>query len=180
MFCCSSLKQENTYQTILITDGMLNFVMYTYQCGLMGWSGYTSYATIGYNLNGEYQNHLLSGISEVNTIACFSNNEDIGRRRRQVSSSWYNELYQLPSAISPIQQLQAECRTMEILDIQTNGDIMPLARSLGACPPTFNQAFVDFRFTYNSSISSESLCFVQVFAAGSFDISSLICCYALM
>ena len=174
--------QENTFQAIVITDGMLNFVLYTYQCGLMGWSGQDPYANIGYNLNGEYENHPLSGTSSANTIACLSSGDDSSSepvRRRQTSSSWYNQLYQLPSAVDPIQQLRAECLTMELLDIQTNGDILPLARSLGACPPTINQAFLDFRFTFRSDISSVSLCFAYVFGAGSSDISSLICCYTL-
>lgn len=147
--------------------------MYTYQCDLMEWSGEGSgfYATIGYNLNGAYQNHPLSGTHVVHTIACQS---------VEVSSMWYNQLYQLPSAVDPIQQQRSECLTMRVLDIQNIADIQTLSRSLGACPNSVAQAIRDFRFTYHSQSSTlTSRCYVHVFPAGASGISSLICCYAI-
>ena len=144
----------------------------------MQWSGQGMYATIGYNLNGDYVNHPLSGTSSASAIACLSSGgTEEPVRRRQTSSNWYNQLYQLPSAVDPIQQLRAECIALELLDIQTIGDIGPLATSLGACPPTFNQALLDFRFVFKSDLSTSSLCFSYIFNAGSSGTSSLVCCY---
>ena len=166
---------------MVVTDGTLNFAMYTYQCDLMGWSGSGDgfYATIGYNLEGLYQNHQFSGTSSAKDIACQSSADDGGSvGRRQASSSWFNQVYQLPSAVDPIQQLRAECLTLEILDIQSNGDIAELSRSLGACPPSLAQVLLDFQFTFNGYVSTESQCYTYIFAAGSFGISSLICCYS--
>ena len=163
----------------MITDGTQNFIMYTYQCDLMEWSGEGDgvYATIGYNLNGVFENHPLSGYPEAHTIGCVSQNsgDNIGRRQALM---FYNQIYQLPSAIDPIQQLRSECLTMQILDIQAVGDIQSLSSSLGACPNSVTQAFLDFQFTYHSQ-SSNSQCYIHVFSAGNADISSLICCYSI-
>lgn len=168
---------------MVITDGMQNFVMYTYQCDLMDWSGEGNgfYATIGYNLNGVYQNHPLSGTPVVRTIACQPSNVTVeGISRRQVSSMWYNQLYQLPSAVDTIQQQRSECLTKRVLDIENNGNIQTLSSSLGACPNSVAQAIRDFRFTYHRQSSTPtSRCYVHVFPAGTNGISSLICCYAI-
>ena len=161
---------------------MLNVAVYTYQCGLMGWSGVSDghYATIGYNLNEVFLNHPLSGTSEAHTIACLSHQaEGDGVSRRQ-ASKWYNQLYQLPTAVDPVQQARSECLTMQILDIQSLGDIQPLSSSLGTCPPSAAQAFLDFRFIFHGPSSTiNSRCYIYVFSAGSTGLSSLICCYAV-
>ena len=163
---------------------MQNFVMYTYQCDLMGWSGegQGQYATIGYNLDGVYFNHPFSGTEDANAIACLLNDNGGSVARRQAPSlSWFNQIYRLPSAVDPIQQQRAECLTLEILDIQINGDILPLAVSLGVCPPSLAQVLLDFRFVFNNIvISTESLCYINIFASGVSEISSLICCYSPM
>lgn len=173
------MTQENTFQAVVITDGTQNFLMYTYQCDLMNWSGVGegSYATIGYNLNGVFENHPLSGYPEVHTIGCSSQSPDdvIGRRQALMFS---NQLYQLPSAVDPIQQLRSDCLTMEILDIQSVGDVLSLSSSLGACPNSVTQALLDFRFIFYSQ-SSTSQCYIHIFSAGNADISSLICCYSV-
>lgn len=157
---------------------MQNFVIYTYQCGLIQWSGEGSgsYATIGYNLNGVYENHPLSGTIGVNNIAGCLN----GPVRRQTNSNWFNQIYQLPTAVDPLQELRAQCMMMGLLDIESIGDIQDLSSSLGTCPPSVSQAFLDFRFTYNSDVSTtSSRCYVYVFPAGVTALSSLICCYAV-
>lgn len=144
--------------------------MYTYKCNLLEWSGYEidKYAVIGTNTNGNYQNHPLSGTEDAVQIACLSDE----------SSGWYNLIYPLPQAVDPIQQLIAECYSSEVLDIDINGDIVPLSISLGVCPPTIGQALVDFRFVFTGDVGySGSLCFSHVFPAGITGSSSLICCY---
>ena len=160
----------------MITDGTQNFAIYTYQCDLMGWSGEGDgmYATIGYNLNGEFDIHPLSGASQARTIGCLSQSSDDSQRR---ASKWHNELYQLPTEVDPIQQLRSECLAMQILDIQSVGDIRALSSSLGACPNSINQAYADFRFIDLYTLIYNSVCFVHVFPSGNTDLSSLICCY---
>lgn len=166
---------------MVITDGTQSFAMFTYQCDLMGWSGEDdgSYATVGYNLNGAFENHPLSGSPEVGGIGCLSSGSNSNIARRQ-SSKWHNQLYTLPTVVDPIQQLRAECLTIQNTDIETVGDIQSLSRSLGACPPSASQAFLDFRFMYHSDSSTfTSRCYVYVFSAGVESLSSLICCYAV-
>lgn len=78
---------RNSHQAILITDGLKSYAVFSYQCGLLQWgraetySG-SPYSTIGYNIGGTntnslqfsaFQNHPLSGFSEVSTIACVNN-----------------------------------------------------------------------------------------------------------
>ena len=59
---------NNTYQVILITDGIKSYAIYTYKCGAIQWG---SNAIIGFNAAGTYyQNHNLSGLPTVPDIAC--------------------------------------------------------------------------------------------------------------
>ena len=154
--------------------------MYTYQCDLMEWSGAGDglYATIGYNLNGAFLNHPLTGMSQVNTVACLSQSDAGGISRRQVSR-WHNELYQLPAAVDLAQQLRSECLLKKNLDIQAVGDVSVISSSLQACPNTRLQAQLDFRFVFHSASSTlTSQCYINAFPTGSTGISSLICCYS--
>ena len=60
--------QSNTYQGILITDGVNSYTVFTYLCGEMQWS---RGATIGYNAAGDfYFNHPFTGTENAHTIAC--------------------------------------------------------------------------------------------------------------
>ena len=74
--------QTNTFQGIVITNGQQSYALFTYQCGLLGWSGG---ATIGFTAAGKvYQNHHLSGTYARN-IACLNSKITI----------WTNVIYQL-------------------------------------------------------------------------------------
>ena len=74
LFVCFLLiiAQTNTFQAIIITDVFKTYVIYTYKCGELEWSGPDNgYAVVGYNLaSGNFINHPLSNRREVNTIAC--------------------------------------------------------------------------------------------------------------
>ena len=168
----------------MITDGTQTFVMYTYQCGLMEWSGEAgatvngSRTTIGYNLGGEFHNHPLTRTAQPHIMGCISQKSDdtIGRRQ---ASKWHNHIYQLPTTVEPMQQLRSECMRMRIRDIQSVGDIQPLSRSLGACPSTLTQMLQNPYFVHHTQLSTvTSRCYVHLFSAGDADISSLICCYS--
>ena len=160
---------------------MQTVMVYTYQCDLMGWpreKGPTVMTTIGYNMGGEFENHPLTGTMQSQMIGCLSQRSDdsIGR----LASKWHNQLYQLPTAVGPVQQRRSECLTMKILDIQSVGDIRSLSSSLGTCPNSLSQASLDYRFTLHNQLSTPtSQCYVHIFLAGDANISSLICCYSI-
>ena len=71
--------KENTFQAILITDGVYSYTIFTYKCGLMGWD---NGAIIGYNAAGEsFANHDPS----TSDIACLNSPD----------SDYYNAIYLL-------------------------------------------------------------------------------------
>lgn len=58
--------QENTYQTILITDGTYSYTIFIYKCGLLEWD---NDATIGFNAAGDpYANNDPSS----SDVACLN------------------------------------------------------------------------------------------------------------
>jgi hypothetical protein len=66
------LDKTNTFQAVLITNGTDTFVIYTYKCGDVTWDHLYSTTTIGYNLNGIFNNHISSGIpgAIANVLGC--------------------------------------------------------------------------------------------------------------
>ena len=64
--------QTNTFQAIIITDVFTTYVIYTYKCGKLEWSGPNSlHAVVGYNLPGVgFTNDFLSGSPAIISIAC--------------------------------------------------------------------------------------------------------------
>ena len=81
MFSC--VIQNNTYQAVLITDGnQKSYSVITFKCDSLNWAGE---ATIGFNAGGDYyENHLLSGLSLSNAVACVHND-----------SMWNNVIFNL-------------------------------------------------------------------------------------
>ena len=92
-------SQNNTWQGLVITDGVTSYAVFTYRCGDMNWA----YGpTIGFNAAGDYYvNHPNTGSTNGEEIAClnFPTNE------------WYNLVYEisLPNATN----LTAELPTVE-------------------------------------------------------------------
>ena len=79
--------QENTYQTILITDGTHSYAVFIYKCGLLEWG---DDPTIGFNAPGDfYHNHEISypGIDCVN----------------YPNSNWSNIVYLLSNVIPEVE-----------------------------------------------------------------------------
>ena len=73
--------QENTFQAVLITDGVNSFSVFTYYCGLIEWDNGGS-TTIGFSAAGQvYANEDPSGID----LACINGN----------ISLWSNVIYNL-------------------------------------------------------------------------------------
>lgn len=72
--CLQVDLRNNSYQAVVITDGTKSYVVYTYKCGLMEWSGA---AVIGYNAVGTYfENHNISG-SRTHDVACLALPEEV-------------------------------------------------------------------------------------------------------
>jgi len=82
-YVCCLLLQTNTFQAVLITDGLQSYAVFTYKCGLMQWSGG---AGIGFNTDSRlYKNHYLSTAVNTNMIAC----------QNSPTSNWANVIYTL-------------------------------------------------------------------------------------
>lgn len=164
-FC--DIVQENTFQALIITNGTSSYVVYTYNCDLMGWSGFNTYATIGYNLNGDYENHYVSGTSAANTIACLGSS----------MSKWNNLVYSIDmDGVSEVQTQRALCIARVIEDYDIFGDLDDIASALEPCPCSLDQAQVDTRFTELFS-DNEISCYVQLVP---FETAAQGCCYSTM
>ena len=150
--------QENSYQAIVITDGANTYTVFTYNCNMMGWSGYWQHAVVGYNGRGNsYTNHPASGFDVISTAVACPNN-------LFYKVPWNNIVYK----ISPPPD-QKEIKTLscqwwaKILDTGllkiSDDDVEQISKQLELCPCTAWQAWRDWgRFRRDFS---EGLCFVQ-------------------
>ena len=145
----------------MITDGISTFAIYTYQCGLLPWSGSSNFAVVGYNAQGLAQNAPFSATPTVATqISC---------RCLPRSLTWYNIIYQLPFTVIPQFYLNtAECIKHYTTDIISHpfSDFQVLNASLflPICPCSYFQAIWDWRFTSAGFLGSKfSFCFLPRF-----------------
>ena len=61
----------NTFQGILITDGVSSYAVFIYDCGSMGWGG----GVKGWQESVlQYNSHYLSGQSNSNDVGCLYSN----------------------------------------------------------------------------------------------------------
>ena len=65
------ILQTNTFQAVMVTDGVNSYAIFIYRCGDLEWSGG---ATIGYGASSEmFSNHRLSGTFFITVIGCLNN-----------------------------------------------------------------------------------------------------------
>lgn len=76
--------QENTFQTVLITDGDYSYSIFIYKCGLLEWD---NGATIGYSAGGNPFDNFNPSTSD---IACLNS----------ANSNFTNVIYRL-STVNP-------------------------------------------------------------------------------
>ena len=138
---------------------------------MIQWSGYWRHATIGYNAAGEfYENHPLTGLSQVMSIGCLNNPE----------FEWNNVVYQLSISADYIQQKKVRCFDMIDEDEINHGDyqkITNIANKLEPCPCSWWQGWRDRRFRFDwGAWYHGSLCYHQRFP--SIDDASQYCCYS--
>ena len=160
-------QQTNTYQAIVITDGIQAYAVFTYDCARMQTPGYYKYATIGFNARGEYyQNHPFSGLSVANNVAC-----DGG-------SQWNTLVYRLHLHVDFVQQKRAQCLQMYKKDenLLDGSYISFLASQAEPCPCSFRQAWRDWRFQIDWR--NDPYCFYQRFPIlGLTAAAAQYCCY---
>ena len=81
------LNRTNSFQAIVITDGVFSYALFIYECCSMEWSGLYDYrVTIGFNSDGiHYDNHPLSRADDAAAVACLG----------LPDSGWTNIIYEL-------------------------------------------------------------------------------------
>ena len=99
------ISQNNTWQGLVITDGIESYALYIYRCGDMTWA-YSP--TIGFNAAGNsFANHPDTGSTNAEEIACLNT----------PLSQWYNLVYQisLPNATNQTSLPTIEPRKIMII-----------------------------------------------------------------
>lgn len=165
--------QTNNYQAVLVTNGTASYVLFTYNCEEMGWSGdmWGNYATIGYSVEGEYYaNNLFSNLKEAIKVACLNT----------LDTNWSNVLLSLPVFLNEAEIMKQSCNAMISEDVFNYGNsliISSIAGSLEPCPCNQRQARNDWRFRPDDDVSVVGLlCYFQRFPSP--DNASQYCCYS--
>ena len=147
--------QENSYQAIVITDGANTYTVFTYNCNMMGWSGYWQHAVVGYNGRGNsYTNHPASGFDVISTAVACPNN-------LLYQVPWNNIVYKISPPPDQKMMLVQQCNGLFRLDyrIVRLRRFNDISEKLEPCPCTAWQAWRDWgRFRRDFS---HGLCFVQ-------------------
>lgn len=165
--------QTNTFQALVVTDGLRSYAVFTYKCNLLQWSGSNQHAVIGYNMRGRFMNQPLSGFGQVVNVACVNN----------PATPWSNLVYFIGTAQNELQRARADCFKRFSTDISLFGDISARARATLSCPCSVFQAERDrrFRFDRERSVFQEPfiLCFTQRFPQSLPMGGGQLCCYTL-
>ena len=142
-------SQFNNYQTVIVSDVLRTYVVFSYMCGGIQWSalGRNRAAVVGFNAKGiNFGNHPSSGFSAVgNAVSCTF---DLGKRRKRQDGDMPvgNMGMPLPADETVAAQI-ANCRLAVGADERLLFDplvsISTLADMLGPCPCTRGQANLD-------------------------------------
>eukprot|EP00731_Ephydatia_muelleri_P009511 Em0005g97a len=147
------IGKSNTFQAIVTSDGANTYAVFTYDCNLMQWSGFWTFATVGYNANGAYfRNHPASGYDVISeAVAC---------QNMFCNVSVSNVVYQL-SQVPSYASLQRQLCYALYLDDLGQLDLSKASSQLEPCPCSWGQAWIDqSRFIWSRDAR---LCFVQRF-----------------
>ena len=173
--------QRNSYQAIIISDREQTFAIFTYQCGMLEWTGLFEHAVIGYNVGEgvdddfpQFDNYGLSGQPNINILACL--NEERG-------VEWSNLVYKIGDISGDnLQQNRAKCFATYQKDVDRFGmSPFSLASAVLPCPCSIFQAIRDRRFIFNfinQPLSSTAICFFQRFPTLSGSVQE--CCYSTL
>lgn len=99
----TSSTQMNTYQAVIITDGVLAFAVFTYECGRLQWFDAVLFSAfqsvVGVNDgSGCCMSLQLNSTSDPNTFACVNNGSDF-------ATQWSNRIYLLTTQNPGMQEL---------------------------------------------------------------------------
>lgn len=143
-------SQFNNYQTIVVSDVLRTYVVFSYMCGELQWSalGRNRAAVVGFNAEGNFfGNHPLSGFPVVGDAVSCTFQLGQRRRRQEEEMPTTNMLMRLPA--DPVLTAKVEdCLiALETDSINTfhlgiNAAVI-LAAMLEPCPCTEDQASND-------------------------------------
>ena len=159
------IPQTNTFQGVIITDGMLSYAVFIYKCDLLQWSGLTNHAVIGYNMNGQFLNHPLAGLSQVSNVDCVNS----------PATSWSTVLYPIGDLEGELQRSRAECirRIDEDSALFSNDLVQNLNSVAPTCPCTLIQARFDRRWRPFRRNNFLGICYIRRFVRN----ANRFCCY---
>lgn len=177
-----SYSQTNSYQAIVISDGIQTYTVFTYNCGMLQWVGLPgSFSVAGFNVRNDdnfravsssfniqsSQNFPLSGTRNIQNVACLNARENI---------NWSNLVYKIGGTVDTTVQAQVECRRLAMVDRLT-----PYLSANVSCPCSLFQARLDRNFNLFDIVSDNgatALCYVPRFPAASTNASQK-CCYSV-
>ena len=157
------IPQKNTFQGVVITDGMLSYAVFIYKCDLLQWSGLTNHAVIGYNMNGLFLNHPLAGLSQVSNVDCVNS----------PATSWSTVLYPIGDLEGELQRSRVECIRRFDADSALFNMVEIINSNFQNCPCSAFQAFTDFRWRRFGQTNFQGNCYIRRFLG----LPNRICCY---
>ena len=175
-------SQTNSYQAIVISDGIETYAVFTYSCDKLQWAGLPgSYAVTGYNVRNDdtfravsssfnlqpSQNFPLSGTNNIRNVACLNTRENI---------NWSNLVYKIGATVDSDVQARVECRRLATTD-----GLSPYIAANISCPCSLFQARLDRNFNFFDIVSDSvdtALCYLPRFPATNTDASQK-CCYSV-
>ena len=179
-----SFYVQNSFEAIIITDGVVTFAVYTYNCDDLQWgqSQDGDYSTIGYNINpasffgsdpqnlSAFQDHRISNLPMSEMVACSS----LVR-----GSRYHNEVYLVGQSRDTTQLARAEC-TSSINNDTLYGNIIIRSTVRDGCPCNLAQASRDFAFSFIGvfqltldPVYADQFCYTPRFS----QINTILCCY---
>ncbi|XP_064385364.1 uncharacterized protein LOC135334155 isoform X9 [Halichondria panicea] len=178
-------RGKNSFEAIIITDGVVTFAVYTYNCDDLQWgqSQDGDYSTIGYNINpasffgsdpqnlSAFQDHRISNLPMSEMVACSS----LVR-----GSRYHNEVYLVGQSRDTTQLARAEC-TSSINNDTLYGNIIIRSTVRDGCPCNLAQASRDFAFSFIGvfqltldPVYADQFCYTPRFS----QINTILCCYS--
>lgn len=140
---------QNSFELILITDGLRTYAIYVYECQQLQWSAsqQNDFPTIGFNINPisafgsdlrTFLEHPFSNTPIAHQIACSNINK---------GSLYYSEAFLVGNATDPLDLARAECQNHVDNDIYYEL-FLDNSTITERCPCTWFQAQRDFAFRF--------------------------------
>ena len=165
------LLQTNIFQAIVITDSLESYSVFTYKSDSLQWSGLDGFyneAVVGYNTDGVFQNHPLSGTEHILNIA--------------KKSSYNNMVKKIGNLDTDLQRARKQCFLKFLDDRVKYNNVLLRSQLTQPCPCSIFQAWSERRFIFSFERSvikfneNGTLCFSQFFPSA-FG-SGQLCCYS--